>query len=201
MNNQTIKCSHIEHGENEAISFCQECKINMCNKCENLHSELFKKHHKYPLDKDVKEIFTGFCQEENHFKELKYFCKNHNKLCCVACIGKIQDNENGQHKDCDICIIKDIKNEKKIILNENIKFLQDISNNIKKSIKELKQIYEKINENKESLKINIQKLFTKIRNQINDREDKLLSEIDKKYEDLYIKEDLIKKSEKLPIEI
>ena len=41
------KCFSEEHKEINAISFCPECKIYMCNKCENLHSSLFKKHNQF----------------------------------------------------------------------------------------------------------------------------------------------------------
>ena len=108
------KCSQEEHLDNVAVSYCQECNLYMCNKCESHHLVLFKNHIKYNLNKDIKEIFTGFCLEKNHNKELKYYCKGHNKLCCVACISKIKDNENGQHKDCDVFSINEIKEEKNI---------------------------------------------------------------------------------------
>ena len=55
-----------------------------------------------------------------------------------------------------------------------------------------------MNENKELLKTNIQKIFTKLRNALNDREDELLLEVDKQYNELFLDEDIIKKSEKLP---
>ena len=58
-------------------------------------------------------MFIGICNEENHRQELKYFCKDHNKLCCAACIAKINKKGDGQHKDCNICCIEDIKEEKK----------------------------------------------------------------------------------------
>ena len=40
-----IKCSMEEHKEINAIKFCPECRIYMCNKCDNFHSSLFKNHH------------------------------------------------------------------------------------------------------------------------------------------------------------
>ena len=46
--------------------------------------------------------------------------------------------------------------------------------------------------------VEVQKIFTKIRCEINEREDKLLSEIEKQYNELYFKEEMIKRSEKLP---
>ena len=157
------KCSFTEHKEISAILFCQNCKIYICNKCEKIHSGWFKNHFLCYLDKDIKEIFTGFCKEENHSDELDYFCKNHNKLCCAKCITKLKSKENGQHTDCDIHFIKDIKNEKKNKLKENIKCLEDMSNTLQHSINELKKIFETINKNKEELKIKIQKCFTKIK--------------------------------------
>ena len=107
-------CSLKEHSEIEAISYCKECNIYMCNKCEKIHSGLCQNHHTFKIDKNIKEIFTGFCQEENHNCELEFFCKNHNILCCAKCIIKIACKGKGQHKDCEVCYIEDIKEEKKI---------------------------------------------------------------------------------------
>ena len=117
------KCSSKKHQENNAINYCQECKIYMCNKCDDYHSEIFQNHHIYKLDKDISLIFTGFCKEENHLDKLEYFCKNHNILCCASCITKIKKNGKGQHHDCDICLINEIKEEKKNKLKDNIKSL------------------------------------------------------------------------------
>ena len=104
----------------------------MCHKCEKLHSELFSNHHQIKIekDKDINEIFTGLCKEENHYIELKYFCKTHNKLCCAECITKFKGKNHGEHTDCDICSIEDIQNEKMNKLNENIKILEKLSSNL-----------------------------------------------------------------------
>ena len=42
----------------------------------------------------------------------------------------------------------------------------------------IEKIFQDIEKDKENLKLEIQKVFTKIRNAINNREDELLSEID-----------------------
>ena len=70
--------------------------------------------------------------------------KKHNKLCCVKCIAKIKDDENGQHSDCEICFIKDIENDKRNKLKENIKCLEEVSINLNQKIKELKIILIKL---------------------------------------------------------
>ena len=200
-NNESIKCSSQKHKELNAILYCQECNLNMCNKCKNFHSELFENHHIFNLDKNTKEIFTGFCKDKNHNKELKYFCKNHNRLCCAVCLSKIKDNENGQHNNCEVCLINEIEKDKKNKLIENIKCLEDISNDLEKNLDIIKNFGEKLTETKEKLKIDVQNIFTKLRNEINKREDELLNEIDKHLEKTFFDENMIKKSEKLPIKI
>ena len=109
------KCSLKKHSEIDAINYCHDCNKYLCNKCQNLHSELFDDHHLYSIDKYNKDFFTGFCQEEHHNQfKLEFFCKSHNKLCCIGCSIKSEKKEYGQHKDCDVCIIEKIKDEKKI---------------------------------------------------------------------------------------
>ena len=195
------KCSAKKHNNIDAITYCQECNSYLCNKCHNLHSELFESHHLFNIDKNINEIFTGFCKEKNHNKELKYFCKNHNKLCCAVCLCKIEEDDNGYHHKCDVCLIKDIEQEKRNNFKINIKHLEDISNNLEHSINQLKSFSDKMNEKKEKIKLDIQKIFTKIRNEINNREEGLLLEIEKYFENKFIGENLIKQAEKLPTKI
>ena len=192
------KCSSKRHEETDAILFCQECNIFLCNKCEIHHSEIFQDHHQFKLDKNLDDIFTGFCKEDKHREELDYFCKSHNQLCCSSCITKIKGKKKGQHSECDVCFIEDIKEVKKNKLNDNIKLLEELSKELDNSINQLKIIFRKMNENKEELKLNIQKLFTKIRNAVNNREDELILEIDKLFEKIYFNDNIIKLCEKLP---
>ena len=201
MENQK-KCSNKKHSELNAVNYCNICNIYLCNKCSNNHLEYLESHPLYNLsENNNQEIFTGLCQELNHKDSLMFYCKNHNKLCCAACLSKMKVNGYGQHSDCEVCLIKDIKDEKKNKLKENIKYLEDSSKNIIESVNKLKEIYEKINKSKEEIKLKISKIFTKIRNVVNEREDKLLSEVDNKFDESYFKEDIIKKGEKLPNQI
>ena len=193
------KCSLEEHKEIKAIKYCFECGIYMCNKCDNFHSSLFKNHHPNNLENE-EEIFTGICKEKNHYK-LKYYCKNHNKLCCGLCIAKLNEEGEGQHKDCEVCYIEKIKEEKKNKLKENVKYLEDLQNTLIESIDLLKKIFEEVEKDKENLKIEVQNIFTKIRSNLNDRETQLLLEIDNLFISNYFGEDIIKKCEKLPKKI
>ena len=187
MEDYSIKCSLEKHKEVDANKICSECKINMCNKCENLHSQLFENHHIYNINKNG-ETFTGYCKEKGHI-EIKYFCKDHNQLCCVACITKLSTKGDGQHKNCNICEV------------ENIKLLEELEKKFNEEVNELKNIFQKIEKSKEDLMIKIQNTFTKIRNAINERENKLLLELDDLFKTKYFNENLIKKGEKLPKQI
>ena len=79
------KCSKIGQQEINENVFCYECKIYMWNKWEKSHSDLFQNLHTNKIIKEIntEDIFIGICNEENHVKELLYFCKYHNQLCCV----------------------------------------------------------------------------------------------------------------------
>ena len=85
---QKQKCSFKDHKEIDAIAYCEQCDINMCPKCVEYHKGLLEQHLSLTLDKNIKEIFTGLCKEEKHSIELEYFCKTHNKLCCIAVLQK-----------------------------------------------------------------------------------------------------------------
>ena len=195
------KCSSKEHLNINSNYYCFDCKIYMCNKCDNMHSKLFQNHSKVKSDKNINEIYKLFCNENNHNEKLEFYCKDHNKLCCGLCLCKIKDKGMGQHKDCDVCIIEDIKNEKMNKLEENIKLLENLSKNIEEIINNLEKIFNEINKNKEEIKLEIQNTFTKIRNLLNEREDKLLLEVDKQFSDIFSNENIIKECKKLPNKI
>jgi hypothetical protein len=91
----------------------------MCNKCQILHSELFDTeiHKIININKDTGELFTGFCNEEGHKNKLEYYCKNHNILCCAACLSKIKGKGYGQHFNCNVCLVEEIIEEKKKEIN------------------------------------------------------------------------------------
>ena len=195
------KCSFPEHKEKEAIYYCQECKVYLCISCQKLHSGFLINHHQYKLDKDITDLFTGFCRKENHLDKLEFFCKSHNQLCCSSCIISLKKIGKGQHANCEVCIIEDVKKEKMNKLKDNINSLENIKNSFQDVINELKAKFEKINENKEKLKLNIQKIFTKMRNILNEREDELLLKVDEEYDNLFLKEKNMKEYENLPNKI
>ena len=202
MDDSKIKCSSNKHKDTDAMSYCLNCKLYLCNKCQKMHSEFYENHNLIILDKDLNSFFIYECDKENHDKiKLKFFCKNHNILCCAHCVNKINKFGYGEHYNCDFTHINDIKEEKKIKLKENIYKLQELSKNIDNIIIELKNINENINKNKEQLKINIQKIFTKIKSTLNEKEDELLLKVDEIYNNSYIKDELVKSSEKMPKKI
>jgi hypothetical protein len=200
MANGDKKCSAKDHEEINATTYCPECNKNLCNKCEIFHSKLFQLHHPYKLGKDT-EIFTGFCNINNHNQSLEFFCKNHNVLCCGLCICKIKNNGIGQHGGCDVCTLEEIKDQKIKLYSDNLNKLENMSKTIEAAIEESKKIFQKLSEIKEESQKNIQEIFTILTNIINKREEELLSELNSKYENIGFREGSIKIIEKLPNKI
>ena len=198
INQEQQNCSFKDHSTVKAITYCFICRIYMCNKCENFHSKMFENHKSINIDKITKNFFTGYCKEENHPYELEYFCKTHKQLCCAKCVIKIGNKKDAIHKECNVCTIEEIKDEKINNLKENIKKLEELSKNLKDEIGNLKNIFDKVNNKKEDIKLEIQKIFTKIRNELNERENQLLAEVDQIFDKNFIKEEIIKEGEKLP---
>ena len=147
MEDKNKKCTVKEHKNIDAVYYCQDCKIYICNKCFNNHQAFFQNHQINNLDNNI-EIFIDKCKEKNHPNKLEFYCKNHNQLCCVLCISKIKAKDYGQHKDCEVCLIEDIREEKKNKLKDNIKYLEDLSKDLNYTIKELKLLFKKNEEKK-----------------------------------------------------
>ena len=198
MNADKQKCSSIDHIKTDAIIYCNICKVYLCNKCENFHSKIFQNHPIQDLKKEKINFFSDICPEKNHFNKLKYFCKNHNKLCCASCITKIKDEENGQHKDCEVCLLNEIKTEKDKKFNENYIKLEEIANNLEQTTNQLKLLSEQINKEKEEIILEIQKYFTKLRSALNEREDKLIEEVELKFKNAFFDDNIVNECDKLP---
>ena len=190
------ECSMINHTGQKSMKYCDKCKIFMCHQCLVHHKALFHNHNLIDLTQDNKNLFIEICQENNHLNKFEFFCRTHNKLCCLSCTEK-----NGKHNKCEICKIEDIKEEKKINLEKNLKLLEEISLNINESIDKYKNYYEKMEELKEELKSKIMKIFTNIRNKLNEREDEILTELETISLDIYPSEKLIQEYERIPRKI
>ena len=151
----------------------------------------------YLNNKESNETNYDICYEQNHQQKLEYFCRTHNKLCCRACVTKIKGLGNGQHSECDICFVKDITDERKNILEQNIIYLKNNRTSFDSLINKLKQAYKEISDKKEKSKIRIQKFFTKIRNEINKREDQLLLIVEQVYENYFFNKNFSKDIDKI----
>ena len=80
--------------------------------------------------------------------------------------------------------------KKKKNLANNIKNLEDLSKLFQSLVNDLKKIFDEIEKNKEEVKFEIQKIFTKIHTELNNREDQLLLEVDQIFEKEFHNESL-----------
>ena len=81
-------------------------------------------------------------------------------------------------------MIDKIANEKINNLKDNIKYLEDTSLIIDDLLNKLKKITIKIEESKEELKLKISKIFTRLRNAINERENEIIIDIDNRFNEI-----------------
>ena len=148
------------------------------------------------------DIFTGLCKEENHNGlELEYYCKNHRQLCCAACICKIKGKGKGNHNDCEVCFIEEVKDLVYDKINSNIKFLEELSNNLSSSINKSYKSLKNIKKDNIELMRKIKIYFKDIRNALNKREEEILLNIDSLFNDLFAEGELFQKIEDLKITV
>ena len=76
MEDQT-KCSNEEHKEINAIIFCPECQLYMCNKCENHHATLHKKHHPYKFLIDIFNKISIYSNIDLYYSNRACHFSNH----------------------------------------------------------------------------------------------------------------------------
>ncbi len=197
MENNPKKCSLENHSDKLANTYCKVCSIYMCKKCERNHSELFKNHNPILLDKNINILSDDICKENGHLMQANYFCNSHKIYCCDLCISKIKTEKNGKHADCEVITVEEIKNKKIREFNEKIINLEKNNIILKNILEEMKIFMEKMNDKKEKIKLKIQKIFTEIRNALNNREDEIFEEIDKRFDDIYFTEDFYNENKKL----
>ena len=97
--------------------------------------------------------------------------------------------------------MENIKEEKKNKLKENIIYLENLQSKLGESLEKMKNIFENIEKDRNNIKLEIQNIFTKLRNVLNNREDELLLLVDSIFNNNYFSEDMIKNGEKLPKQI
>ena len=78
MEEKKNKCIFREHKDIDAVYYCQDCKIYICNKCFNNHQGFFQNHQINNIDNN-EEIFLDKCKEKNHPCKLEFYCKSHNQ--------------------------------------------------------------------------------------------------------------------------
>ena len=58
-------CSSEEHNAINAMIYCQNCNVYMCNKCEMFHAKLCKNHKTFKLEKITKIYLRDFAKKKD----------------------------------------------------------------------------------------------------------------------------------------
>ena len=99
------KCSSNKHKDIDAISYCKNCKLYLCNKCRNMHSEFYDNHNLQELElNNLSNLTKLICNDNNkNLKILKLY--NLNNLNIIYYY-----NHKKYYIVCDEDILNKIKN-------------------------------------------------------------------------------------------
>ena len=128
------------------------------------------------------EIHQKKCSLKKH-EEIKAisYCTICEKFMCEFCQQFHSDFFDSKHN----LFLINSNNFESIKFSENNhnnnKYLKDFYDKLTKKNNELKNVVNIINKNKEETEIKIQRIFTKIRDALNQKEDEAISEIEKRY--------------------
>ncbi|CAG2229938.1 unnamed protein product [Mytilus edulis] len=164
-------CSE-RHITKPSVHWCSECEVSICDDCQKLHKVLkaTRSHEFIPIAKyeSIPSFITDIQQSCNyHNEKYQQYCVAHALPICFKCIK--------EHQKCNVIPLDEVTNNAKTSghLQDLETRLIDLLHNIDRIKKDRNFNLESIEERKGRKLVEIQQ----IRNQINNRLDKLEKEI------------------------
>ncbi|KAL3884097.1 hypothetical protein ACJMK2_030319 [Sinanodonta woodiana] len=166
-------CSY-ENISEPAVQFCVECKEGFCKTCLKFHRKLSatKSHKTVSINEISNNVETllklgnGFGCPKHASKEIEFFCRKHDIVCCATCLFN-------DHRDCKL--VHDLQNSTESLLldintDEILRKLKAIEDSMKHFIAQ-----KTINISNLSLIVNtldgsVQTIRRKINNQLDEME-------------------------------
>lgn len=147
--------------KDEAISYCEECHLDLCSECTKYHkrSQRFSRHQLKDIKvASIERYFLDSRLCHQHHENLKYYCENCKVSVCNDC--QLSSCHRGHQISLMSEVQQRIKNELssnleeaesvKTILNDYVKcgkdFCQEIEKENEKSIELVKEIFEEVRE-------------------------------------------------------
>ena len=62
-NNAHIKCSSKKHQELNATSYCQDCRLYKCEKCLQIHQDLYN-HSQININENRQKYLQGYAKKK-----------------------------------------------------------------------------------------------------------------------------------------
>ncbi|KAL3884081.1 hypothetical protein ACJMK2_030303 [Sinanodonta woodiana] len=185
-----------ENMSEPAVHFCFECKEALCETCLKFHRKLSDtKEHKTininEISNNLENLFklgNGFGCPKHVSKEIEYFCRNHDILCCATCLFN-------QHRDCKL--VHDLHNNTENLLrdintNEILRKLKVIEDSLKQFLTQKKADMSDL-----SVKVNeLEAQIQQIRRNINEKLDEMEKAVKMEGNRLY-KEGLIQHQDEI----
>ncbi|KAL3892077.1 hypothetical protein ACJMK2_004314 [Sinanodonta woodiana] len=133
-----------------ATYFCKDCARSMCISCKQCHDEFpsLSRHNVVNVSDNADycfvtaDISTLQACQKHYSKRIKYFCEDHNTLCCNSCVIL-------EHRKCErVCTIEDM-----LKLFDIDKKSQEIEVNMAKFKDHLNQIIRKVKSNSDTIQM------------------------------------------------
>ena len=172
-----ITCSNSGHSSTPAKVYCLVCSLFFCEECETHHTFMFPSHASSVCTdlESFREVQGGKCGCHPDYM-LDYLCRTHDVLCCAKC----KLNQDGLHTKCNVVPIdKDTCSGGTKISG----LLQDRIYEIKiDKLERLKKKQNLLEERVTNTREIISNTFKEIRGILNERERKMLAELDRAFE-------------------
>ncbi|KAL3884089.1 hypothetical protein ACJMK2_030311 [Sinanodonta woodiana] len=162
-----------ENMSEPAVQFCVECKEAFCETCLKFHRKLnaTKDHKTININEISNNLETrlkngnGFGCPKHAIKEIEFFCKSHDMVCCATCLFN-------DHRECKL--VHDLTNNTESLL-------RDV--NTQEILRKLKAIEDSLKEFMAQKKADISDLSVKV-NELEDQIQQIRRNINEKLDEM-----------------
>ena len=166
-------CSNPAHSTASAVLYCVACSKFFCRECAGHHSVVFPEHASSTHTdlQTLHSLFTGKCHAHPDGM-LDYLCTQHNVLCCSKC----KLTKDDVHAHCNVIPIDARMCDE---LPGVVAALSELVRRVKgPKLEALEEKQAALDAHVEATKMAVTTAFKKIRNALNEREKRLMEELE-----------------------
>ncbi|KAL3884098.1 hypothetical protein ACJMK2_030320 [Sinanodonta woodiana] len=176
-----------EHKSEPAVQFCVECKEGLCETCLKFHQKLSatKDHKTININEisnnleNLLKLGNGFGCPKHASKEIEFFCKTHDIVCCATCLFN-------DHRECKHVL--DLHNNTESLLrdintDEILRKLKLIEDSLKQFVAQKKTDMSDLSAKVNDLEAKIQRIRRNINEKLDEMEKAVKIEANRLYKE------------------